>query len=147
MAHGLDQLDHMLIEMLRVNARLPVVKLAQALEVSRTTVQARLKQLENTGVITGYTISVTATPLTAKIQAMVLISIESKTEVDVIKALSKRHEIVQISSISGKYDLYALLATDTTEELDRSIDRIRGIRGVLDTFSTVILSTKLKRPD
>lgn len=147
MAHGLDQLDHMLIEMLRVNARLPVVKLAQALEVSRTTVQARLKQLENTGVISGYTISVTATPLTAKIQAMVLISIESKTEVDVIKALSKRHEIVQISSISGKYDLYALLATDTTEELDRSIDRIRGIRGVLDTFSTVILSTKLKRPD
>ncbi len=115
--------------------------------MSRTTVQARLKQLENTGVITGYTISVTATPLTAKIQAMVLISIESKTEVDVIKALSKRHEIVQISSISGKYDLYALLATDTTEELDRSIDRIRGIRGVLDTFSTVILSTKLKRPD
>lgn len=147
MAHGLDQLDHMLIEMLRVNARLPVVKLAQALEVSRTTVQARLKQLENTGVISGYTISVTATPLTAKIQAMVLISIESKTEVDVIKALSKRHEIVQISSISGKYDLYALLATDTTEELDRSIDRIRGIRGVLDTFSTIILSTKLKRPD
>lgn len=147
MAHGLDQLDHMLIEMLRVNARLPVVKLAQALEVSRTTVQARLKQLENTGVISGYTISVTATPLTAKIQAMVLISIESKTEVDVIKTLSKRHEIVQISSISGKYDLYALLATDTTEELDRSIDRIRGIRGVLDTFSTIILSTKLKRPD
>lgn len=147
MAHGLDQLDRDLIEMLRVNARLPVVKLAQALKVSRTTVQARLKQLENSGVISGYTISVTAPSSAPKIMAIVLVSIQSRAEVDVVKALSKRHEIVQIYSISGKYDLCALLSTDTTEELDRTIDLIRDIRGVLDTFSTVILSTKLKRPD
>lgn len=147
MAHGLDQLDRDLIEMLRVNARLPVVKLAQALRVSRTTVQARLKLLETSGVISGYTISVNAPAPTPKILAIVLISIQSKAEIDVVKALSKRHEIVQIYSISGKYDLCALLSTETTEELDRTIDLIREIRGVSDTFSTVILSTKLKRPD
>lgn len=147
MSHGLDDLDRQLIEMLRVNARLPVVKMAKTLDVSRTTVQARLKLLETSGVISGYTISTAAAPHAAKIKAMVLISIESRTEIDVIKALSKRHEIIQIYSISGKYDLYALLATDTTEELDRTLDLIRAVRGVLDTFSTVILSTKLKRPD
>ncbi|MCX7173977.1 MAG: Lrp/AsnC family transcriptional regulator [Proteobacteria bacterium] len=147
MARGLDQLDRQLIEMLRVNARLPLAKMAKALDVSRTTVQARLKQLEAGGVITGYTISAVTAPPGAKLQAMVLVSIESRTEIDVVKALSKRHEIVQIYSISGKYDLYALLATETAEELDRSIDRIRAVPGVLDTFSTIILSTKLKRPE
>lgn len=147
MARGLDQLDRQLIEMLRVNARLPVAKMAKALDVSRTTVQARLRQLETSGVITGYTINAVTAPLVAKIQAMVFVSIEFRSEIDVIKALSKRHEIIQIYTISGKYDLYALLSTETAEELDQSIDRIRGVRGVLDTFSTVILSTKLKRPD
>lgn len=146
MAQGLDELDHRLIELLRINARLPVVKLAQALGVSRTTVQARLKALEASAAITGYTVS-TAVQREKKIRAMVLISIDSKVEIDVAKALSRRHEIAVLYSISGKYDLCALLSTDTTDELDQTIDRIRAVRGVLDTFSTVILSTKLNRPE
>ena len=37
--------------------------------------------------------------------------------------------------------------TEHTEELDALLDRIRGVQGVQDTFSTILLSTKLDRPD
>lgn len=147
MTSTIDQLDRQLIELLKVNARLPVVKLAKALGCARSTVQIRLKALEDSGVITGYTVGV-ATPQSAStIRAMVLISIESKNEPEVIRALSKRHEIVKLFSISGRYDLCAMLATDSTQELDAVIDKIRAIKGVVDTFSTIILSTKLDRPE
>jgi len=143
----LDTLDHQLIELLRVNARLPMVKLAKALGCARSTAQIRLKALEDAGVITGYTVGVKVQRAAASIRAMVLISIESKNETEVVRALAKRHEITKLYSVSGRYDLCALLSTESTQELDAVIDKIRTIKGVIDTFSTILLSTKLDRPE
>lgn len=147
MPSPLDTLDRQLIDLLKVNARLPVVRLAKALGCSRSTVQLRLKALEDSGVITGYTVGVTMARSLASIRAMVLISMESKNEPDVVRALSKRHEITKLYSVSGRYDLCAMLSTESTHELDAVIDKIRAIKGVVDTFSTILLSTKLERPE
>lgn len=147
MAASLDPLDRLLIDLLKVNARLPMVKLAKALGCARSTAQLRLKALEDRGVITGYTVGVSASRCASEIRAMVLISIESKNETEVVRALTRRHEITKLYSVSGRYDLCALLSTESTHELDTVIDRIRVIKGVVDTFSTILLSTKLDRPE
>ena len=144
---AMHPLDRKLIELLKVNARLPIVQLAKALGCARSTAQLRLKALEDAGVITGYTVGVTANRSAAGIRAMVLISIESKNEHEVVRALSRRHEITKLYSVSGRYDLCAMLSTESTQELDAVIDRIRVVKGVVDTFSTILLSTKLDRPD
>ena len=146
-SNSLDSLDHRLIELLKVNARLPMVKLAKALGCARSTVQLRLKALEDGGLITGYTVSVSKTRSPAEIRAMVLISIESKNEPEVVRALARRHEITKLYSVSGRYDLCALISTESTQELDAVIDRMRLIKGVIDTFSTILLATKLDRPE
>ena len=143
----MDSLDRQLIELLKVNARLPVVKIAQALGCARSTVVLRLKALENSGVISGYTLAVVTPLASARIRAMVLIATESENTPTVVKALTRRHEIHKIFSVSGRFDLCAMLTTETTEELDSLIDRIRGIKGVKDTFSTILLSSKLDRPE
>src|SRR3990167_3359653 len=147
MTTPLDALDRQLIELLKVNARLPMVKLAKALGCARSTAQLRLKALEDAGVISGYTVGVTVARASSSIRAMVLISIESKNETEVVRALSKRHEIVKLYTVSGRYDLCAMLTTESTQELDAVIDKIRVIKGVVDTFSTILLSTKLDRPE
>jgi DNA-binding Lrp family transcriptional regulator len=147
MTTALDPLDHQLIQLLKVNARLPMVKLAKALGCARSTAQLRLKALEDRGVITGYTVGVKVARASSSISAMVLISIESKNEPDVVRALTRRHEIVKLYSVSGRYDLCAMLSTESTHELDAVIDKVRAIKGVVDTFSTILLSTKLDRPE
>jgi DNA-binding Lrp family transcriptional regulator len=78
---------------------------------------------------------------------MVLISIESQHEPEIMRALTKRHEIIKLYTVSGRYDLCAMLSTESTHELDAVIDKIRLIKGVVDTFSTILLSTKLDRPN
>lgn len=143
----LDPLDQQLIALLKVNARLPMVKLAKALGCARSTAQLRLKALEDRGVITGYTVGLTAARSAPGIRAMVLISIESKNEHEVVRTLSRRHEITKLYSVSGRYDLCAMLLTESTHELDAVIDKIRVVKGVVDTFSTIMLSTKLDRPE
>ena len=147
MSAVLDALDRTLIELLKVNARLPVVQLARAMGCARSTVVLRLKALENSGVISGYTIATVAPQSSARIRAMVLISTDSESASHVVKTLTRRHEIHKIFSVSGRFDLCAMLTTETTEELDSVIDRIRGIKGVKDTFSTILLSSKLDRPE
>ncbi len=142
-----DALDRQLIELLKVNARLPMVRLAKALGCARSTVQLRLKALENSGLITGYTVSVSKTRSSSEIRAMVLISIESRNEPEVVRALVRRHEITKLYSVSGRYDLCALISTESTHELDAVIDRMRVIKGVTDTFSTILLATRLDRPE
>jgi DNA-binding Lrp family transcriptional regulator len=147
MATSLDTLDRQLIDLLKVNARLPVVKLAQSLGCARSTVQLRLKALEDGGVITGYTVGVSRERSVPGIRAMVLISIESKNEHEVVRALARRHEITKLYSVSGRYDLCAMLSTESTHELDAVIDKLRAVKGVVDTFSTILLATKLERPE
>jgi len=144
---NLDALDHRLIELLKVNARLPMVNLAKALGCARSTAQMRLKALEDAGVITGYTIGVGQMRAANAIRAMVLISMQSQNEPDVVRALARRHEITKLYSVSGRYDLCAMLMTESTQELDAVLDKIRLIKGVADTFSTILLSTKLDRPE
>ncbi len=147
MSAPLDTLDRQLIDLLKVNARLPIVKLAKALGCARSTAQLRLKALEDNGVITGYTVDVTVNKSRANIRAMVLISIDTKQEPEIMRALAKRHEIIKLYTVSGRYDLCAMLSTESTHELDAAIDKMRLIKGVVDTFSTILLSTKLDRPE
>lgn len=142
----MDALDKELIALLKVNARLPVVKLAKALGCARSTVQLRLKALEDRGEITGYTVSLARRRPTG-VNALVLIAVQSQSEPDVVHALSRRHEVSRLYTVSGRYDLCAMVVTDSTRELDAFLDKIRVVRGVVDTFSTILLTTKLDRPE
>ena len=144
---NLDELDHRLIELLKVNARLPLVNLAKALGCARSTAQLRLKALEDAGVITGYTVGVSSTRGPHAIRAMVLISIESRHEPSVVRELAKRFEITKLYSVSGRYDLCAMVHAESTEEIEQVINRVRAIKGVADTLTTMLLSTKVDRPE
>ncbi len=55
-----DEIDQNLLTLLRENARRPVADLARRLGLARTTVQARIERLETSGVISGYTLRISA---------------------------------------------------------------------------------------
>ena len=56
----LDDTDREIISTLRADARTPVATLAHKLRVSRGTVQNRLRKMEESGVIVGYTVRLAA---------------------------------------------------------------------------------------
>jgi DNA-binding Lrp family transcriptional regulator len=142
----LDPLDRQLLALLKVNARLPLARLARSLCCARSTAQLRLKSLEQRGVITGYTLSLARPEAGRRIHAIVLVAIDTQHEAAVIEALARRHEVDRIFTVSGRYDLCCMVSTESTQELDQLIDRMRGVKGVKETFSTLLLSSKLERP-
>ncbi|MGO4353543.1 Lrp/AsnC family transcriptional regulator [Rhizobium sp. RAF36] len=137
--------DRELLALLGENARLPVATLAKKLSLSRTTVQARLERLEREGVIAGYGVRLSDAYASGLIRAHILITIAPKALAQVTSALDKMQAVTALHSVSGSFDLIALIAAPSISELDQVIDRIGAIDGVDRTLSSIILSTRFAR--
>ena len=137
--------DEQLIALLRVDAREPVASLARKLGLSRTTVQDRLRRLEGSGIIAGYSLKLAREIDAGGMRAFVTLSVEPRRLVDVARTLARFHQIETLHTVSGKYDLVAQVKTGTSEDMDRLIDEIGLIPGITRIETAVILSTKLDR--
>lgn len=137
--------DERLIDLLRKDARTPVAEIARRLSVSRTAAKARLDKLEKSGVITGYGVRLSDQHQQGRVQALVMIKSPALKREAIEKALMEMHSLRSLYSISGVFDLVAVISTQTIADLDRHIDKIGQLKGVEDTMSSVILSTKVSR--
>lgn len=141
----LTEKDRELLALLGENSRIPVATLAKKLGLSRTTVQARIERLEREGVIAGYGIRLSEQYASSLIRAHILITIAPKALSQVVRALDRLKPVTTLHSVSGSFDLIALLAAPSILELDQAIDEIGTIDGVERTLSSIILSTRIAR--
>lgn len=141
----LDDTDRALLALLRDNARAPTSELARRLKLSRTTVQSRMARLERERVIAGYTIAVGDEAEAALVRAHVLITLEPRKAALIEAALRRIDAVRTLHSVSGPFDLIAIVAAASIGELDRLIDRIGALDGVERTTSAIVLSTRIQR--
>ncbi len=141
----LDATDRALLALLRERARAPVAELARGLELSRTTVQSRIERLERHGVIAGYTVVVADGLEAHLVRAHVLITVAPRQSGAIEQALRKIPELRVLHSVSGPFDLIAIVAAASIGELDALIDRIGHLDGVERTTSAIVLSTRIER--
>jgi DNA-binding Lrp family transcriptional regulator len=142
---AMDTKDKKLLALLQANAREPTSSIARKLEVSRSTVQSRIKRLEERGVIGGYTVRLNEEYDRARIRAHVLITVAPKLAPRVDAELQKLPEVTSLYSISGVNDLIAIVAAETTSQMDGIIDAIGRINGIERTTTSIVLSTKFER--
>ena len=134
-----------LINLLLENSRSSISDLAKQLGLSRATVQQTMYRLESTGVIQGYTVKINPHYDQQRVSAYVMISAVSQKTPDIIRQVQKHPQVDMLCTISGQYDLMAMVTESTTEALDRAIDSIAALDGVEKTLSHIILSRKKDR--
>lgn len=141
----LDDTDRALLALLRENARNATAELARRLGLSRTTVQSRIERLERARVITGYTVKVADEIEAALVRAHVMITVAPKQAGAIEAACTKIAAVRSLHSVSGAFDLLAVVAAPSIGELDALIDRIGALDGVERTTSAIVLSTRIER--
>ncbi|MCR5866589.1 Lrp/AsnC family transcriptional regulator [Aquincola sp. J276] len=141
----LDDTDRALLALLRENARLRAADLARRLGIARTTVQSRLQRLERGGAIAGYTVVVPDEAEAALVRAHVMVIAGPKQGAGITAALRRIPEVRTLLSVSGPYDLIAVVAAASIGALDALIDRIGALEGVERTTSAIVLSTRIQR--
>jgi DNA-binding Lrp family transcriptional regulator len=142
---ALDKTDIALLALLRDDARAPTAELARKLKLSRTTVQSRMERLQRQRVIAGYTVVVPDELEAELVRAHVLITLAPKRSGAIEVALRKIPEVRVLHSVSGPFDLIAVVAAASIGQLDALIDRIGLLDGVERTTSAIVLSTRIQR--
>jgi len=141
----LSRNDRRLIKALKLNARQTISELSRELDLSRTTVQKRLAQLEASGIIAGYKLKLGDAYQSRTFQAYVNLVVDPHLGSQVASALEGMSELEALYTVSGKIDLVAIIRVNAPAELDSVLDRIGEMDGVRDTDSAIVLSTKFDR--
>ncbi len=137
--------DQKLLMLLRQDARTSITDLARSLGVSRSTVQNRLARLERAGIIRGYSVELGGEYLANQVEAHVSIKVIQKLTARTNMALEGIRQVVQLFSVSGEYDLIAIVQAQSLEELSKVLDDIGNLEGVERTNSAVVLETRFRR--
>jgi len=135
----LDSLDRQLISLLRADGRAPVSRLAEALKVSRATVQARLDRLIESGAILGFTVRAEERGVGEGVRAITLIEVAGASTSAVIRALRGLPEITALHTTNGAWDLVAEVHADSLVDLDRILREMRTVEGVLNSETSILL--------
>ncbi|WP_088287539.1 Lrp/AsnC family transcriptional regulator [Ideonella sp. A 288] len=137
----LDETDRRLIALLRQDARLPLATLATKLEVSRGTVSNRLRRLEDAGLIIGYTVQLRPEARPDEIRAWMGILVEGNQTRLVIASLLGEPGVAALHDTNGRWDLLAELRTGSMAELSQVLERIRLLKGIRSTETSIHLAT------
>lgn len=137
----MDSTDLQLIALLRQNARAPVAELAQRLRVSRGTVANRIRRLEDEGVLVGYTVLLRPDVETQRITAWMSITVEGNQTREVIAHLLGEPGVAALHDTNGRWDLLAELRAGNLGELAAVLERVRLIKGIAATETSIHLKT------
>ena len=137
----LDSFDRRLIALLRGDGRAAVSKLAMTLGASRATVESRLRRLLERGAILGFTVRLPATEAPGAVRALMSIEVVGRSTTAVIRNLRGLPEITSLHTTNGAWDLIAEIQTANLQDFDRVLREIRGIDGVLNSETSLLLSS------
>jgi DNA-binding Lrp family transcriptional regulator len=136
-----DSLDKQLISILRKDARTSISKLAQVLQVSRGTVQNRLDRLISSGAILGFTIRAHEQIESNVVRAIMMIEVVGRSTTQVINKLRGIPQLEKLHTTNGAWDLVADIMANSLEEFDKVLREVRTIEGVLNSETSILLST------
>ncbi len=140
MPSSIDRLDAELLDLLRQDPRIGVMELAERLDVTRNTVQARLTRLNESGVVSGHVPQVDLVAIGTPVQALLNVELAQGVLDDVTRELAEVPHVLEVHTTTGISDLVVRLAATDNAELLRIVQGIHAIDGVLRTTTVVLLT-------
>ena len=137
----MDATDQQLLSLLRKDARTSVATLASKLGVSRGTVSNRITKLEDAGIIVGYTVRLRPDAQPNEISAWMSVAVAGNETRAVIASLLGEPGVACLHDTNGRWDLLAELRAASLAELSHVLERIRLIRGISSTETSIHLET------
>ena len=137
----MDETDRQLLSLLRQNARLSIADLSHKLAVSRGTVTNRITKLEDAGVIVGYTVRVRPDVQRNEIKAWMSIAVEGNQSRAVIASLLGEPGVAILHDTNGRWDLLAELRAENLQDLGKTLERIRLVKGISNSETSIHLET------
>lgn len=147
---GLDKIDLQILQLLRQDGRMPHSAIAKTIGLSGPAVHERVRKLEQKGIIAGYCAVLDPERLQRPHVAFVMVTLSEGNEFasddPIVARICDEPDVLEFHRIAGE-DCYMIkIRTATNRDMEKLLRRIRSIRGVARTRTTIVLSTELERP-
>jgi len=139
-SHKVDDVDRKIIRLLQKDARKSFNKIAESLGIAVGTAYNRVKNLEDRGILKGYTILLESAKLGYGLTALILIEAEGRYLPDVENELAKLDEVICIYDITGDYDIAVVARFRNRSTLNSFIKSTLKMPHVNRTVTNVVLN-------
>jgi Lrp/AsnC family transcriptional regulator of lysine biosynthesis len=134
-----DDKDLKILEFLKKNARTPYTIIAKELKISEAAVRKRIEKLIRQDVIKRFTIEY---ELENEVKAIVMVKSTPQIPTpEISKKIVKISGVETVYETTGDYDIIVIVRGINIASINKTIDEIRSIQGVVGTNSTIILRT------
>ncbi|MCD7100958.1 Lrp/AsnC family transcriptional regulator [Pseudoclavibacter sp. 13-3] len=147
----MDATDRKILALLQKDGRQTVTELAEKVQLSVSPCLRRVRQLERTGVITGYHASIDPRKAGLEFQALLFITVsrsDAVTMAAIERSLADLDEIIECQRLFGEPDFLVRVLTRTLADYQELYDqRISVIPGIERIRSTLVMrSVVVSRP-
>ncbi|MEM2901324.1 MAG: Lrp/AsnC family transcriptional regulator [Candidatus Bathyarchaeia archaeon] len=146
----LDEKDLAILRLMQENCKMSTKEMASKLGSPITTVYAKIKRLEELGLIKGYKAVLDGGKLSRGTVAFILASvayIHPRVEAplsqrEIADEISRFPEVQEVHIISGDWDLLIKIRARDVEEVGRFVvDKLRAVKGIEKTLTCMVFST------
>jgi len=138
---SIDELDARLLKLLAEEPRIGVLETSRRLGVARGTAQARLDRLQARGVVRGFGPEIDPAALGYAVTAFATLEIKQGRGPEVKHHLATIPELLEMHTITGAGDMLCRVVARTNADLQRVIDAIVGVAGVVRASTVIALAT------
>ena len=137
----LDEIDRMIISILKSNARESASNIAESIKLSIPATSDRIKKLEDSKIIKGYYAEIDSRKIGLNLSALITIISESSSNYEkIIKFANQSDEIVECYATTGRGSHILIIQTENTESLEKLLRIIQSWPNVIRTETQIILS-------
>jgi Lrp/AsnC family transcriptional regulator, leucine-responsive regulatory protein len=145
---ALDRLDFAILRALQRDARLSLAEISAEVGLSTSPCWTRIRRLEDSGVIEGYSLRLNAEKIGLKDTVIVQLTLDSHSDEALERfgrALEQIPEVLEVFLVSGDYDYHLRLAVADTRDYERLLrEKLYKIPGIRHSKSSFVLR-QLKR--
>jgi DNA-binding Lrp family transcriptional regulator len=139
-SENVDDIDRNIIRLLQEDSRKSFNKIAENLGIAVGTAYNRVKNLEDKGILRGYTIVLDPTKLGYGLTSLILIQADGRYLPEVEKELAKLDEVISIYDITGDYDVAVVARFKNRATLNNFIKSTLKMPHVSKTVTNVVLN-------
>jgi len=138
----MDHIDYKILSCLKENSRENASNIGAKINLSTSAVIERIKKLEKSGIIEGYTTIINQSVLGREIMAFIYVSLEHpKYNENFIRMINDNSSIAECYYIAGDFDFILKVITKSGKYLEGILNYIKAINGVSLTRTSLVLST------
>jgi len=135
-----ENLDRKLVNALLGDGRASLRSLAEDLDVSVTTISNHLSDLEEQGIIRGYTPKVDYDKLGYDVTAILQLKVEGGELVDVTESLAEHKQMVSVYEVTGDHDIVAVGKFADTDDMNAQIKDLLTEPAIKESNTSVVLN-------